>query len=138
MNVFIVKLHIRNHSRASKRTIFVIVSTVTCDKDIFSLNEMKYMPLWELGLLWLSTLFTFPLIELQTWIKPGAFHAHTHIITCKIYAPYAHSFNCAFLIWHWYHQSTENALGSQSRCLLLRLMIDDDWLIDDWWFYYKI
>ena len=50
MNVFIVKLYIRNNSRASKPTIFVIVSTVTCDKDIFSLNKMKYVMLWEIGL----------------------------------------------------------------------------------------
>ena len=50
MNVFIVKLYIRNNNRASKPTIFGIVSIVTCDKDIFSLNEMKSVTLREIGL----------------------------------------------------------------------------------------
>ena len=50
MNVVIVKLYIRNNSRVSKPAIFGIVSTVTCDKDIFSLNEMKSVTLHEIGL----------------------------------------------------------------------------------------
>ena len=65
MNVFIVKLYIRNNSRASNIPIPCTISTVTCDKDTFLLNEVKNVTSEEIELLgdvgkghWLACLWT--------------------------------------------------------------------------------